>query len=159
MDANDLQVGKWRVHLVEPGEGYGEDNKVIYSLENASKHGMDLPMVEFYDTSQDPDSFPGGQFVSRYYVSTMLGMDRYGHDIRTIAEQGRAFSLQGDEPSWTLFPDELSKVGTWLEKSCNVDAKRDVTTVSLADRAVAAKEVSSGMEQDVPDRNNDIDAR
>lgn len=178
MNMGDLQVGKWRVHLIMPGESYGCTNSAVYDMEEAEKYGNGLPMVEFYDTSQDPKKFPGGQFVSRYYASTMLGIDGYGRDVRVTAEQGRAFSLQGDIPSWTVSPEELSKVGAWLEMTCNNPANESLAraqeavakgqplkgeklapAMSLADRVNDAKEVSSGMVQNAPYRNKDMNAR
>lgn len=155
----DLQVGKWRVHLVEPGEGYGVDNNVIYSPEEASKYGMNLPMVEFYDTSQDPLRFPGGQFVSRYYASTLLGLVRWGDDIRVSSKNGIGLDLMGYEPSWKVSSEELGKVGAWLEKACDKADEKEAKGVSLADRAAGAKEMSAEMTQDVPIRNKEMDAR
>ena len=48
----DLLTGKWRVHLVMPGDRYGR-NELTYEREIADRHGSGLPLVEFYDTSQD----------------------------------------------------------------------------------------------------------
>ena len=49
----DLTTGKWRVHLVMPGGRYGRDDALTYEPEEAVRHGSGLPLVEFYDMSQD----------------------------------------------------------------------------------------------------------
>lgn len=108
----DLTTGKWRVHLVLPGEHYGRGDVLTYEQEDADKHGS-LPLVEFYDVSQDPVRFPGGQFVSRYYMDTLLGTDslKLGVPIRDM----RALSLDGNIPAWTVSGDNLKRVADWLD--------------------------------------------
>ena len=77
----DFTVGRFRVHLVQEGERYGAGGGFVYGkdLSNGSfgipindcqLYGHGLPLVEFYDVSQDPAKFPEGQFVSRYFMST-----------------------------------------------------------------------------------------
>lgn len=106
----DVVTGKWRVHLVYPGEGYGRNESVIYEAEHAEKYGMGLPLVEFYDTSQDEDKFPGGQFVSSYYMSTLLGLDGWGPDVR-----GRQMLvLDGEIPGWTVYKGDLAVIADAL---------------------------------------------
>lgn len=109
----DLTTGKWRVHLVMPGGRYGRDDALTYEPEEAVRHGSGLPLVEFYDTSQDPVTFPGGQFVSRYYMDTLLGTDslKLGVPIRDMS----AFSLDGGIPAWTVSGDDLKRVADWLD--------------------------------------------
>lgn len=73
-------TGKWRVHLIYPGERYGLDGCLTYELNAysgapAAAHRASYPLVEFYDTSQDAARFPGGQFVSRYYMTDWLEGD------------------------------------------------------------------------------------
>ena len=96
----DLNTGKWRVHLVMPGDHYGRGDVLTYEQEDADRHGSGLPLVEFYDTSSDPVAFPGGQFVSRYYMDTLLGTDNLnlGLPIRDM----QALSLDGGVPAWTV---------------------------------------------------------
>lgn len=159
MNMFDCQAGKWRVHLVQPGSHYGANNNVIYQPEDAEKYGMNLPLVEFYDTSQDPVNFPGGQFVGRYYASTLLGLDTFGDDIRVSAENGIGFALDASIPSWRVSPEELGKIGEWLGKACDKEPKDEPARVSLADRANGAKEASMELEHDNPVRDKDIDAR
>lgn len=109
----DLTTGNWRVHLVMPGDHYGRGDVLTYEQEKADRYGSGLPMVEFYDTSQDPTRFPGGQFVSRYYMDTLLGTDslKLGVPLRDM----QAFSLDGGVPAWTVSGDDLKRVAEWLD--------------------------------------------
>lgn len=102
----DLLTGKWRVHLVTPGAHYGLEGALTYTQEDADRHGSGLPLVEFYDISQDPIIFPGGQFVSRYYMDTLLGHDGYG----TPLSQMKAFSLDLGIPAWTVSGSDLEAI-------------------------------------------------
>lgn len=72
----DVIAGKWRVHLVYPGEriaggrkNYGGESVLV---------GMNLPIVEFWDMSADRTRYPNGWFTSSYYMSTLMNLD--GHD-------------------------------------------------------------------------------
>lgn len=90
----DFTVGRFRVHLVQEGERYGAGGGFVYgkALSNDCQlYGHGLPLVEFYDVSQDPAKFPEGQFVSRYFMSTLLGMDSIGDSIGEMS----AFGLDG----------------------------------------------------------------
>lgn len=102
-----------RVHLVMPGDHYGRGDVLTYEQEDADRHGSGLPLVEFYDTSSDPVAFPGGQFVSRYYMDTLLGTDNLnlGLPIRDM----QALSLDGGVPAWTVSGIDLSNVAAWLD--------------------------------------------
>lgn len=119
----DLYMGRWRAHLVHEGERYGATGSLIYGdavshgwsdagqrINDCQRYGHGLPLVEFYDTSADPAKFPGGQFVSRYYMSTLLGMD----DPRDSLSQHTALTLDNGVPEWTLTRDECREVAAWL---------------------------------------------
>lgn len=139
----DLTTGKWRVHLVMPGGHYGLSDASTYELEDAGKHGHGLPLVEFYDTSQDPARFPGGQFVSRYYMGTLLGMDPYGTPI----SERSALDLDGGIPAWTVSGDDLKRVAGWLEaanESLSADGERPVSLASEAKSSRDASEKLAG---------------
>lgn len=147
----DLTTGKWRVHLVMPGERYGLNDASTYEREDAEEHGHGLPLVEFYDVSQDPARFPGGQFVSRYYMGTLLGMD--SHYDTPISEM-RAFTLDCGIPSWTVSGDDLKRVAGWLEvanESLSADGERPVSLASEAKSSRDASEkLAGGAHDDVP---------
>lgn len=113
----DFTVGRFRVHLVQEGERYGAGGGFVYGkdLSNGSfgipindcqLYGHGLPLVEFYDVSQDPAKFPEGQFVSRYFMSTLLGMDSIGDSIGEMS----ALGLDGGVPDWTIRGDDLQEV-------------------------------------------------
>lgn len=105
----DFTVGRFRVHLVQEGERYGAGGGFVYgkALSNDCQlYGHGLPLVEFYDVSQDPAKFPEGQFVSRYFMSTLLGMDSIGDSIGEMS----AFGLDGGVPDWTIRGDDLQEV-------------------------------------------------
>jgi hypothetical protein len=54
----------FNVRIVRDGERYGLKDRLTHEGK---------PLVEFYDATQDPAKFgPRGQFVSRYYASTLL---------------------------------------------------------------------------------------
>ena len=74
--------------------------------------------MEFYDTSQDATRFPGGQFVSRYYMTDLLEDDSIAVSIDTMLKNGNQFSLDGGIPAWTVEGDDLAKVNDFLKKSC-----------------------------------------
>ena len=85
------------VRLVHRGDRYGRDGCL--------KHDMDEPLVEFYDGDYDFEPWLGtrGQFVSRYYLSTLLESGPY-----------HGLCLEGGEPKWTLGAEEMRKVRAWL---------------------------------------------
>lgn len=83
-----------------------------------SAHRASYPLVEFYDTSQDAARFPGGQFVSRYYMTDLLEDDSIAVSLDTMLKNGNQFSLDGGIPAWTVEGDDLAKVNDFLKKSC-----------------------------------------
>lgn len=85
---------------------------------DAAAHRASYPLVEFYDTSQDAARFPGGQFVSRYYMTDLLEDDSVAVSIETMLKNGNQFSLDGGIPAWTVEGDDLAKVNDFLKKSC-----------------------------------------
>ena len=120
---HDFTTGKWRVHLIYPGERYGLDGCLTYELNAysgvpAAAHRASYPLVEFYDTSQDAARFPGGQFVSRYYMTDLLEDDSIAVSLDTMLKNGNQFSLDGGIPAWTVEGDDLAKVNDFLKKSC-----------------------------------------
>ena len=119
----DFTTGKWRVHLIYPGERYGLDGCLTYELNAysgspAAAHRASYPLVEFYDTSQDAARFPGGQFVSRYYMTDLLEDNSIAVSLDTMLKNGNQFSLDGGIPAWTVEGDDLAKVNDFLKKSC-----------------------------------------
>ena len=93
-----ITVDKFNVRVVTKGEKYG--------LNFCLTHNGDKPLVEFYDARYPHTEF--GQFVSRYYVSTILGTDGFGS-----AEGG--LSLDGGVPEWTVSANDMETVRNFLE--------------------------------------------
>lgn len=86
----------WNVRLVRQGDSYG--------LDHCLTHDEPDPMVEFYDGKQDPKVFgPLGQFVSRYYASTLRE--------RPV---DYALCLHGGVPAWVVGQEEMVKVMEWM---------------------------------------------
>lgn len=120
---HDFTTGKWRVHLIYPGERYGLDGCLTYELNAysgvpAAAHRASYPLVEFYDTSQDAARFPGGQFVSRYYMTDLLEDNSIAVSLDTMLKNGNQFSLDGGIPAWTVEGDDLAKVNAFLKETC-----------------------------------------
>lgn len=118
---HDLITGGWRVHLVQEGEHYGVNGNLVYGdtigsgvphigerINDCQLYGHGLPLVEFYDMTKNTEQ--GGQFVSRYYMSTLLGMDESDIPLSDM----KAFSLDGGVPAWTVAGTDLQNVTDWL---------------------------------------------
>lgn len=110
--ATDFQVGKWRIHLVDVGDKWGLDDRLTCDRKDLGRSG--LPLVEFYDASQDPAKFPGGQFVSRYYMETLIGLENPKDSLTYTATTGSRLDLYGSCASWKLTNEETMLVGTLL---------------------------------------------
>jgi len=82
----------FNVKVLKKGDTYG--------LNKCLTHEDERPVVEFYDARHDFD--PEGQFVSRYYVETLLEDEEGGLD------------LMGYEPSWKLDHFDMKKVRSYL---------------------------------------------
>lgn len=80
------------VRIVTKGQKYG--------LNNCLTHTSDDPLVEFYDRDHDHTEF--GQFVSRYYLSTVMSSS-----VRTHKEY---LSLVGHVDEWRIRGDEMNSI-------------------------------------------------
>jgi len=94
---------QFNVRLVRKGERYG--------LNDCLTHEKDQPMVEFYDASQDSAKFGArGQFISRYYLDTLTGADRFSRgDVR----DGGRLCLHGAIPAWDLDGPAAAMAVNW----------------------------------------------
>jgi len=104
MTTTSVQVphGKrFTVRIVREGDRYGRNDCLT--------HDESGPMAEFYDaTYADDVRFgPHGQFVSRYYVATLM---QSRHD-------GRGLDLCGYEPAWTVDARTMEVVYDFLAAS------------------------------------------
>lgn len=89
-----LRVGIFNVRVVLPGDRYGKDDALVNDGD---------PLVEFYDATQCTDKFGlRGQFISRYYLSTITAPGVHG------------MCLHGDVPAWRVTDEQMSKVRAYL---------------------------------------------
>mgnify|MGYP006275864341 CR=1 FL=1 len=98
-----LTLSRFNVRVVRTGDAYGLNDCLIND---------DAPLVEFYDHRHMHT--PRGQFVSRYFVSTILER-----------ADGLGLMLDGGVPAWTVSADDMRLVVAYLRGF--VDA--DVATV------------------------------
>lgn len=91
----------FNVRIVEKGDKYG--------MGMCLTHDADDPLVEFYDASYNFDKDENGrvlgQFVSRYYMSTLAGEYTGVHGL--CLDMGNA-------DSWTVDKTSMKLVGDWL---------------------------------------------
>ena len=94
------------VRILSRGDRYGLNDKLVY--------GEEKPQVEFYDLhSANKKGFgPNGQFVSRYYLSTLLGLDKYGGPP---VLDGEGLDLMGYEPVWKIPGKSMDRVRAVLQ--------------------------------------------
>ena len=79
----------FNIRVIKQGDHYG--------LNDCLTHDNEQAMVEFYDPRYTTDGFtPLGQFVSRYYVDTLVV-----HDVNT------GLLLDGGVPEWSMSATEL----------------------------------------------------
>jgi hypothetical protein len=89
-----LTVDKFNIKIVNNGETYGRTGSLV--------HDRDDPLVEFYDKRYPHTEY--GQFVSRYYASTLL-------DGST---GGLCLDL-GNADSWTVSSEDMVLVRAYLK--------------------------------------------
>ena len=88
-----ITVSNFNVRVLNKGDKYGRDFCLT--------HTKDEPLVEFYDNRYPHTQF--GQFVSRYYVETILERDTGG------------LCLDGGVPDWTVSADDMTTVRNFLK--------------------------------------------
>ena len=87
-----LILDKFNVRMVFKGEGYGLNDVII--------HDRETPLVEFYDNRHGTGR---GQFVSRYYSSTLL------------ERENGALALDLGIPEWTVSAVEMTAVRKYIK--------------------------------------------
>lgn len=83
------------------------DKNITFSVV-LSKDKKEQNLVSFYDTRYDHTQY--GQFVGRYYASTLLGLDGYGSSIRD-----RGLNLHGGIADWFINADNANHVVDFIE--------------------------------------------
>ena len=87
----------FNVRFVRQGERYGREDCLV--------HDKPDPLVEFYDATNRERFGPRGQFVSRYYLSTLR---ERGHR--------EGINLYGGEPKWVVDDAAMAAVYAWLDE-------------------------------------------
>ena len=90
-----ITVNKFNVRVVNIGDKYGLNDCLVNNK---------APIVEFYD-SRFTKGADRGQFVSRYYVSTILD----GSDC--------GLCLDGGVPDWTVSAQDMDAVRDFLKEA------------------------------------------
>lgn len=90
-----IQIEGFNVRIVTGGMGYGKDDCLILA-------GWEDPLVEFYD-SRRPTPDRRGQFVSRYFFTTILASD-HPHGLQ----------LDGGVPEWSISPQGMRDVKRYI---------------------------------------------
>lgn len=91
-------VGPFNVTLVRKGDRYGR--------ENCLTHAHDEPMVEFYDAGLIKPGFTAGQFISRYYLST-------------LRKHTGGLALDLGIPQWSLTAAQFEAARVAVERAIN----------------------------------------
>lgn len=98
-----IQVGKFNVRIVPTGFKFGRNDVLVNDK---------APMVEFYDSRYNHEGWQGrGQFVSRYFISTLL------EDAKECA-----LSLDGGIPEWTVSAEDMKTVRQYIAKFAGATA-------------------------------------
>ena len=73
-----------------------------YGLDNCLTHEDERPVIEFYDSrypfDRDVEGNVLGQFISRYYLETLL----FGYPKGTPRKEDEGIDLMGYEPNWKI---------------------------------------------------------
>jgi hypothetical protein len=91
------KVENFNVRIVNIGDKYGRNDCLVNDK---------APMVEFYDSRYNHADFQNrGQFVSRYYIST-LAESQYPNGL----------CLDGGIPAWSVSADGMKQVLEYIQQ-------------------------------------------
>lgn len=103
----ELEVGRWRIFVVEQGDLYGTDShKVPWKDEE--------PCVEFYDLQ----GRVGQQWTTgRFYIRDLVcpRQPTFALSLDEMVTQGKGLELHPNRPDWVVKPGELNIVNMWLK--------------------------------------------
>ena len=103
-----ITVDKFNVRILRKGDKYGRDFCLT--------HDEDKPLVEFYDGRYPHCEY--GQFVTRYYVSTILGTDKWGRGAGGLI-------LDGGIPAWTVSAEDMDTVREYLRTETDLHVLKE----------------------------------
>lgn len=125
----DALCGKWRVHIVYPGDALADDGRAVERRRfEGSPSSEGLPIVEFFDMSQDALAFPRGQFVSSFFMADLL------RDESSFLE-GDRFALDGGVPAWTIEGADLAFARQFATQAGDLFRGRRLSTTASRDMA------------------------
>tara|TARA_R100001530_G_scaffold129690_1_gene100157 strand:- start:253 stop:579 length:327 start_codon:yes stop_codon:yes gene_type:complete len=93
----------FNVRMVNKGEAYGRDNCLT--------HDKDDALVEFYDARHMHTDH--GQFVSRYYASTLTGDSDFSFNK---GEYPHGLNLEGSVEAWSVTGENMIDVISWIKE-------------------------------------------
>lgn len=128
---------RFLVRVVEKGDRYG--------LDDCLTHDEADPLIEFYDLTYTEKFGPRGQFVSRYYAST-------------LAEDAKPYSLtlDGGVPVWWVDAEALAPVLKLARRIaikcpvCHAPSEKDRFGLTLYCDECARSRPKEGDERDGP---------
>jgi hypothetical protein len=85
------------VRIVESGDKYGHNDSLVYDDRRRTRGDA---LVEFYDARYNHTKY--GQFVSRYYRSTLL------------RQRGRGLFLNEAAEAWQIDAETMADIRQWL---------------------------------------------
>jgi hypothetical protein len=92
------KVEKFNVRIVNTGDKYGRNDCLVNDKS---------AMVEFYDSRYtDGDFADRGQFVARYYITTLLEGSQYPNGL----------CLDGGIPAWSVSADGMKEVLEYIQQ-------------------------------------------
>ena len=114
---------RWCVRLVFIGDQYGLKHCLTYGDAEYDKDKHDDPMIEFYDmdsgvaeilrnSDDKTEAYLGkeyGQFVSRYYYSTLNFDERFGEKKTVTDWSQRGLCLHGGVDGWSVSSEFMVK--------------------------------------------------
>jgi hypothetical protein len=92
-----LKLGKWNVNIINTGDNYGLNMCLL---------NVKAPMVEFYDGRYPHVHAPYGQFICRYYISTILSGNLHLTGL----------CLDDRIPAWQVSAEDMAQVVTFLKE-------------------------------------------
>lgn len=114
---------RWCVRIVFLGDNYGLNHCLTYGEARRQEDKHDDPMIEFYDmdsgvagilrNSKDKtEAYLGkkyGQFVSRYYWSSLNFDERFGEQKTVTDWSKRGLCLHGGVDGWSVSSEFMVK--------------------------------------------------
>ena len=115
----ELEIGRWRVLLIEQGDLYGSEGNRVPWLDTE-------PCVEFYDMYVDKTRHPHGKFTTgRFYVDQLVHPGFFTPSLEDLVEDGAALLLNPVKEDWKVGAGDLNVISAWL-KACYEHAKPSI---------------------------------